>query len=109
MAFGAAANAQTTVDIPISEARNIATQALVAGDAALAMQVAQVILTQAPDDRAALIVVAAAAPQLGDAEAGRRAGARAWTVSQTDAQKYEAARLTALAADMAMSVSAGAA
>ena len=98
IAFGAAANAQTTVDVPVSEARNIATQALVAGDAALALQVAQVILTQVPDDRTALIVVAAAAPQLGDAEAGRRAGARAWTVSQTDAQKYEAARLTALAA-----------
>jgi hypothetical protein len=42
--------------------------------------------------------MAAAAPQIGDFDAGRRAGARAWRVSQTDAQKYEAARLTALAA-----------
>ena len=96
--FCTAATAQTTVDVPLSEARAIAAQALVGGEPALALQIAQAILAQAPDDRAALIVVAAAAPQLGDATAGRRAGARAWAVSQSDAQKYEAARLTALAA-----------
>ncbi len=62
------------------------------------MQIAEAILTQIPDDRTALIVVAAAAPQVGDPDRGRAAGARAFAVSQTDAQKYEAARLTALAA-----------
>ncbi len=67
-------------------------------DPALALQIAEAILTQIPDDRTALIVVAAAAPQVGDPDRGRTAGARAFAVSQTDAQKYEAARLTALAA-----------
>ncbi|WP_342071599.1 hypothetical protein [Yoonia algicola] len=96
--MGAGATAQTTVDLNIDQARSIATQALLSNDPALALQIAEAILTQLPDDRAALIVVAAAAPQLGDPDRGRVAGARAFAVSRTDAQKYEAARLTALAA-----------
>lgn len=96
--LGASATAQTTVDLSIDQARNIATQALLSDDPALALQIAEAILTQVPDDRTALIVVAAAAPQLGDPARGRAAGARAFAVSQSDAQKYEAARLTALAA-----------
>jgi hypothetical protein len=96
--WGAGAAAQTTVDLNIDQARSIATQALLSDDPALALQIAEAILTQIPDDRTALIVVAAAAPQVGDPDRGRAAGARAFAVSQTDAQKYEAARLTALAA-----------
>lgn len=62
------------------------------------MQIAEAILAQLPDDRIALLVVASAAPKLGDPDRGRRAGAQAWLLSTTDVQKYEAARLTALAA-----------
>jgi tetratricopeptide (TPR) repeat protein len=94
----APALAQSTVDIPNAQARVIATRAVQAGDYGLAIEIARQLLSQDPDDRAALIVMAAAAPQIGDFDAGRRAGARAWRVSQTDAQKYEAARLAALAA-----------
>ncbi len=90
--------AQSTIDIPNAQARVIATRAAQAGDFALAIEIAQQLLAQDPDDRTALIVMAAAAPQVGDFDAGQRAGARAWRVSQTDVQKYEAARLTALAA-----------
>lgn len=93
-----AAVAQTTFDVPISDAREIATRALFAGETELALQIAQAILAQQPDDRAALMIVAAAAPRLGNPEAGRQAGARAFAVSTTDIEKYEAARLTALAA-----------
>lgn len=96
--LGSTATAQTTVDLSLEDARAIATRALFSGNPQLATDIALAILNQRPDDRAALLVVAAAAPQLGDATAGRKAGARAWSVSETDIEKYEAARLTALAA-----------
>ncbi|MEJ8559845.1 surface lipoprotein assembly modifier [Yoonia sp. GPGPB17] len=95
---GVGAVAQTSVDLSIDQARNVATQALVSGEPALAVQIAEAILAQLPDDRTALIVIAAAAPRAGDPAKGRVAGARAWRVSSSDAQRYEAARLTALAA-----------
>ena len=91
-------HAQDRVDLSLGDARNLATQSLIAGDARLAVQLAQAILTQNPDDRAALIIMAAGAPRIGDPARGRQAGARAWRVSTTDTEKYEAARLTALAA-----------
>ena len=93
-----AAPAQEGIDLSIDEARALATRALVQGDVDLAMQIAEALLTRNPDDRAALLVIAAGAPQQGDPIRGREAGARAWSVSTTDAEKYEAARLTALAA-----------
>lgn len=95
---GSVAGAQESMQVQIDQAAPIAVQALRGGDPALAMEIAEAVLAERPDDRTALIVVAAAAPQLGDPAKGRRAGARAWAVSGTDAQKYEAARLTALAA-----------
>ncbi|PJI91194.1 uncharacterized protein DUF560 [Yoonia maricola] len=94
----APAVAQDQVEVPLAQAGDLAAQALIAGEVALALQIAEAVLAQRPDDRTALIVVAAAAPRLGDPAKGRSAGARAWAVSQGDAQKYEAARLTALAA-----------
>ncbi|WP_322895075.1 MULTISPECIES: hypothetical protein [unclassified Yoonia] len=96
--LAATANAQTTLDLSLDDARALASEALFAGDPTLARDIAEAILAQAPDDRIALTIVAAAAPQQGDARAGRIAGGRAFALSQTDAQRYEAARLTALAA-----------
>ncbi len=96
--WGAGAVAQTTVDLSVDQARNVATQALLSDDPGLALQIAEAILSQQPDDRTSLVIVAAAAPRVGDAPRGRAAGVRAWRVSTTDTQKYEAARLTALAA-----------
>lgn len=93
-----AANAQTTVDVPIDQARSIMLRAAQTGEPELAAEVANAILAQRPDDREALLVLAATAPQLGDAPAGRVAGARAWRLSENAIQRYEAARLTALAA-----------
>ena len=96
--WASAASAQSTVDIPIDQATNIAAQAVIAGDTALALQIAEAVLQAQPDNRDALVVLAAAAPRVGRATDGRRAGARAWWLSETDLQRYEAARLTALAA-----------
>jgi hypothetical protein len=96
--LGTNASAQTTVDLTIDQARDVATQALFADDSRLSLQIAEAILLQLPDDRKSLMIVAAAAPRVGDPKRGREAGARAWAVSTTDIQKYEAARLTALAA-----------
>ncbi len=96
--LGTAAVAQTTVDVPIDEARVIATRALLAGETGLALQIARSLLQVNPDDRTALLVVAAGAPRVGQPAEGRQAGARAFRLSETDVQRYEAARLTALAA-----------
>ena len=95
---GSSALAQDRVDVPLDQASAVAAQALVAGDTALALQIAEAVVAARPDDRSAHVVIAAAAPRLGDPAKGRRAGARAWALSRGDAQKYEAARLTALAA-----------
>ncbi len=86
------------VQIPIPEARALASQAALAGDAETARRIAAALLQADPNDRAALLVLAAVEPQLGRPTQGRLAGARAFAVSVTDAEKYEAARLTALAA-----------
>ena len=98
MLAGSGVAAQDSIEVPVDQASEVATRALFAGEVALALQIAEAVLTQNPDDRAALVVVAAAAPRLGDPTRGRQAGARAWSLSETDDQKYEAARLTALAA-----------
>ncbi|WP_234417125.1 surface lipoprotein assembly modifier [Loktanella sp. Alg231-35] len=96
--FCSSANAQTQIDVPIAQARVIMAQAAVGGDPALAVEIANAILAQDPDDRDALVVLAVASPRLGDPKAGRAAGARAWRLSESPAQRYEAARVTALAA-----------
>ena len=92
------AAAQPVLDMSVGQARSVAAQALFSGEPTLALQIAEVILAELPDDRQSLLIVAAAAPQLGDPDRGRKAGARAWALSTTDSQRYEAARLTASAA-----------
>lgn len=93
-----AAQAQTTIDIPIDQAGAVARQAFLAGDLRTAIQIAEAVLTQNPDDRTALLVLAAAAPQAGNAARGVETGARAWRLSESGPARYEAARLTAIAA-----------
>ncbi len=90
--------AQTTVELSFDDARAAAQQAALSGNFELARDLAAALLQADPDDRAALIVLAAVEPRLGRPDQGRKAGARAWRLATTDAQKYEAARLTALAA-----------
>lgn len=96
--FAHAAMAQDAVDIPIDQASAVALQALRNDEPALALEIARRVLEVTPDDRQALLVVATAGPGENAATEARRAGAHAFSLSQTKAQKYEAARLTALAA-----------
>ncbi|KJZ20588.1 surface lipoprotein assembly modifier [Loktanella sp. S4079] len=96
--FTQPAAAQTAIDVTIEQARTIATRALQAGDYETAQEIARQLLAQHPDDRVALLVMAATLPRTGEPAQGRAAGARAWRLSNTDAEKFEAARLTAGAA-----------
>lgn len=95
--FVSGATAQADLKVPIDQAGAVARQALMAGETTLALQVAEAVLRQRPDDWNALVVVAVTT-RANDPRRSRVAGARAWKVSTTDIQKYEAARLTALAA-----------
>jgi hypothetical protein len=90
---------QQRVDLSINEARVVASRALLGGEPQVALTLAEAILQALPDDRGALVIVAAAAPRVGDPARGYAAGARAWQLSETPEQRYEAARLTALAAN----------
>ncbi|MDX8348240.1 hypothetical protein SLH49_09595 [Cognatiyoonia sp. IB215446] len=94
----AAPVAAQPVDLSLDDARLLARQAIAAGEFALAAEIARKLIEVNPDDRDAHLFLAVAAPQLGDADEGRRAGARAWRLSETSAERYEAARVTALAA-----------
>ncbi|MGJ8623644.1 MAG: hypothetical protein ACSHW1_12795 [Yoonia sp.] len=96
--LAAAVAAQDSIDLTPAQARALATRAVLAGNPQLGLELANALLAQNPDDRGALLVVAAAATRLGDPERGRKAAARAFALSTTDPQKYEAARLAALAA-----------
>lgn len=90
--------AQTTVTLDREQMHFVARQALLSGDPALARQIAAALLDANPKDRLALLILAAAEPRLGRPGQGRMAGGRAWRLAETDVQRYEAARLTALAA-----------
>ena len=70
--------ARTTIDVSLAEARSLATQALFSGDTGAALEIARAIVSQAPDDRAAWLIIAAAAPQQGAGGEGRIAGARGY-------------------------------
>ena len=87
-----------SVDLSLDDARLLARHAIAAGEFALARELGQKLIAVDPDDRLALLVLAVAEPQLGDADAGWEAGVRAWRLSETGATRYEAARVTARAA-----------
>ncbi|WP_158270844.1 surface lipoprotein assembly modifier [Thalassorhabdomicrobium marinisediminis] len=87
-----------TFHLSLEDGRIAARQAVLSGQFELARDFAQALLNANTDDRAALIVLAAAQPQLGSGREGRLAGARAYRLSDTPEDRYEAARLTALAA-----------
>ncbi|WP_235224211.1 hypothetical protein [Octadecabacter dasysiphoniae] len=87
-----------TFELSLEEGRVAARQAALQGQFELARDFALALTDADADDRDALIVLAAVQPKLGAARDGRRAGVRAFRLSQTDDERYEAARLTALAA-----------
>lgn len=95
--FVSFASAQT-FELSLEDGRAAARQAALTGQFELARAFALALTDADPDDRAALVVLAAVQPQLGAPRDGRLAGARAYRLSDTDDTRYEAARLTALAA-----------
>ena len=97
-ATGAAGQSVTTLDLTLDQARALAQRAFTAGDRQLAYQIARELVEADPQDRDALLLLAATAPDVGQPEEGRRAGARAHALSRTPVERYEAARVTALAA-----------
>jgi hypothetical protein len=99
-ALAPAAGAQTIsrLDLSPPEARSLAVQAVLAGDAILAHQLASALVVRDPEDAAALRVLAAVEPVLGRPAAGRAAAAEAWRLSGSPERRYEAARLAARAA-----------
>jgi len=93
-----AADAQTSVDLTLPQARIIAAQAVTAGDFAVAGRLADLLIEADPQDRDAWLIRAAALLDAGDATAARRAAATAYGLSTEPIDRYEAARLAALAA-----------
>ena len=96
--LSAAPLAAQQVEMSLADARVLATQAVVAGEFDLARELADQLLAANPDDRDALLVRAALETQAGDPDIGWAAGARAWRLANTPADRDEAARVTALAA-----------
>ncbi|WP_157968883.1 hypothetical protein [Tropicimonas sp. IMCC34011] len=86
------------ISLSIPEARELARRAFRAGDDALANALGRKLRLADPEDPTALILIAATSPSLGDAKAGREAGAEAWRMAGSDGLKHEAAWYTSRAA-----------
>lgn len=90
--FGLAAQeAAVTLD----QARQIARQALVQQEPAIALEIGRGLLEADPRDADALLIVAAAQAQLGNPVNGRRAAARAYRNSARGAVRLDAATIAA--------------
>ncbi|MBT0958630.1 DUF560 domain-containing protein [Alphaproteobacteria bacterium KMM 3653] len=89
-----------TRSLTLPQARLLARDALRDGQPALAYALAQRLLQANPDDVHALLVIAASAPLLGDAKAGREAGRAAFQAAKTPGLKFEAALMAARAAEI---------
>ena len=89
----------------LSEARNLAQQAFMAGQAAFARALALRLVEIDPRDVRALLILSASATAMGDPAEGRKVGRQAWLASRGAAGRdlppglrHEIARHTALAA-----------
>ncbi len=87
-----------TATISLDQARGLARRAFLAGDYELANYLAQGLILANAHDVAALILLAATEPLLGRADAGRKAGAAAWRLSESKGLRHEIAFYTARAA-----------
>lgn len=95
---GGGALAQTVVEIQPPEARHLAAQAVLAGDAPLARDIALALLSRDHRNAAAWRILAAAELALDRPAAARQAAATAWRHAEGPLRRYEAARLAGLAA-----------
>ena len=87
-----------SVELTLDQARSLARRAFLSGDTVFANELAHGLITANPDDVGALLLLAATEPLMGRAKEGREAGAKAWTLAETDTLRHEAAFYTARAA-----------
>lgn len=96
-----------TVTLTLEQTRAYARQAVLRGNTQLAEDLARAILQRAPQDPQSYMVLAAVALQRGQMEDGIAHARRAFHLGQTQAARYEAARLVALtSAQMANDIQA---
>jgi hypothetical protein len=98
LALAGSSTAQSRSEVSLDDGLAIAREALLDGEPGLARAFALALLEADAKDRAALTIMSAAQTALGNPREGFLAGRRAFRASTTRAQRYEAARLTALAA-----------
>lgn len=84
-----------TVRVGLDQARDMAVQALKAGDPGLAIALARGLLQANPDDFVAHYVIANAEAQQHHPDAGRRAAARAYHLARTPTARFRSAQLAA--------------
>ncbi|MEM9422741.1 MAG: hypothetical protein AAF986_09585, partial [Pseudomonadota bacterium] len=92
-----AAAAQSTVSLSLPQARQLAANLLFDGQPAASLEIADGLIAANADDRTALIIRAGALRALQRPTEARRAAARAYRLSDTPLERYEAARLAAVA------------
>ncbi|MFP5508256.1 MAG: hypothetical protein ACLGIP_03725 [Alphaproteobacteria bacterium] len=90
--FAHGAQAQTLTP---DQMRGTAMLAIEDGNPALALQVAEALLVRDAEDVTALILKARAARDLGQFNIAQPAAARAWALSDTDATRFDSARVMA--------------
>lgn len=83
------------VTLTLDQARNVAQQALQAGNPDLAIQIAGGLLQANPNDAFAHFVLASANAQKNNLRQGRKAAAQAYRFSETPIRKFESAQLAA--------------
>lgn len=102
-AGGTAAQTQQVVDVSPTQARQIAAQALSENNAALAAQIASVLLARNPADADAHFTLARAFGQMQHYREGRRAAVLAFRHASNDVNRFHA---TQLAAEMSVAENA---
>jgi hypothetical protein len=95
MALPLQAETQQSVSLTIEESRQVAVQALSAGQPQVAVQIALGLLQRDGADAFAHYVLARAMQQMQQPQKGRQAAARAFRHAKTQVQKYEASQLAA--------------
>lgn len=95
LTFSAAVGVKAQVELSASELRKAAVLALRAGEPAKARRFGQALVARDGDDLNAHLIVARAARDMGDFAPARKAAQAAWQLSETSAEKYSAALITA--------------
>lgn len=91
----APARAETTAELSLPQARQLAVLALDNGDPGLAVRVAQGLLQADPHDAFAYYVIATANARMNCPDAARAAAARAYRFSEPGPDRYRSAQLAA--------------